>query len=259
MDDEGPHRRTSTALAGAGVIVVLVVALVAAFGVRRLPEFPDVADAPQLDVPGTIAYVTLEDGENCAATTSASGAGERTTFCPRDIDGPQWINQLAWTPDGNLIVLGHGRFGEVAVVVDPESGRQLDRIEFSEADRPQPLSRFGDRRTREDGAELAVSSSREGVATLSVRSPDGDIREIVAVDGPRDYTFRDASWSPDGEWILIADGDGRLLVVSEDGDPGPRLLLDGAQNYGFELGSTVAWFIPGDDTYTIDPASLDGD
>lgn len=249
-------RRARISLGIAAGVVVVVVAVVAVFGIRHLPEFPLATDPPRLDLPGTIAYVVTEEGESCAATRPASGGGERTVFCPRDLDGPEWVNQLAWTPEGNLIVLGHGRFGEIAVVIDPESGRQLDRIELDPKDTGRPFSRVDDRRTRDDGAELAVSSSREGEPSVSVQSPDGDVREILSVDGPRDYTFVDASWSPDGEWILVADGDGRLLVVGESGDPGPRILLDDDRNYGYELGWSVAWYIPGNDTYTVDPANL---
>jgi hypothetical protein len=241
-------RRPVIAVTAAAVVVVVVTALVVAFGVRRLPVLPTVADPPRLPLPGTIAYVkSAEDhGRQCVHVIPAAGGQEFVAHCTGD---PQLdaINEVAWTAQGDLVISGFGAFaGSTTVVVDIRGGepRGVRTVDRSTPERPLA----GDeRRVRDDGAELVVGGD-DGVARLAIRSDADTTAEILALPGPRDYAFSDAQWSPDGAWILVADGDGRLLVTPEQG--GDARLVATTTAAGAYNGN-VAWFIPGDTTYTV--------
>jgi Tol biopolymer transport system component len=258
------ERRTTAALLAAVAVVVAVTAAVVGFGIRRLPSFPAVSDAPALDVPGTIAYLASDDdGDACVTVVAAAGGAPRSVLCADDATAVEWISEVAWSPDGRLLVHGNGEFGdEVVLVVDMSTGAVLERILLA---RPEdglvaPFGAVGEVRTRPDGAEVLVAGAYdEGEAKLAVRDGAGATRTILTVDGPRDYGFTDAVWSPGGEWILVQDSDGRLLVVAADGKPDPRLLLDrGEHGPRYPEPGGVAWYVPGDPTYTVDPALLPG-
>lgn len=258
------ERKTLIAVAAAGAVAVLVTAAVVVFGIRRVPPFPAVSDAPALEVPGTIAYLGSDDeGESCLTVVAASGGEPRTLLCAGRHNEVSWITGVAWTAQGEVVTGGHDNFGdEVVLVVDASSGEVVDRVVLDPPAAPEgpPRPQLIEPReltTREDGAEIAISATREGTAEIAVRDSDGTTRTIVSADGPRDYGFTSAIWSPDGEWILVQDSEGRALVVGADGDPGPRVLLARDAGPRWPEPGSLAWFIPGDASYTVDPAELD--
>ena len=243
-----PDRRPLVAVAAAALVTVAVTALVVAFGVRRLPELPAVTDPPPLTPPGTIAYVSAQDGaEQCVHVLPAAGGQDLVVHCSGESD-LDWIHEIAWTPGGDLAISGSGRFGDSAVVVvDIRGGKARGSRIVQRPGGSVPLQAES-RRTRADGAELVVDS-QDGTARVAVRR-DGDVGpDILALAGPRDYHFADAQWSPDGEWIVVADGDGRLLLAPAAGGDA-RLLQTTTAGAGYA--GNVAWFIPGTRTYTVD-------
>jgi hypothetical protein len=145
------------------------------------------------------------------------------------------------------------------VVYDPGDGREIDRLDGDlpagerAPDSRAPSAAIDDliraRRVRADGSRLEVTAS-DGRVVLRVRDPQGEARELLRADGPRDYGYPQVQWSPDGRWVLVLDSRERLIVVSEDAGVAPRALAEDA--------ASPAWFIPGRSAYSVELPALAG-
>ena len=123
------------------------------------------------------------------------------------------------------------------LLIDPVSGEVGDTLS-TDVDEPKPLT-WESQSTRDDGAVLITDDGR-GAATVKVRVPNEAPTTILSADGPQDYSFDVATWSPDGQWVLVVDSEGRILVVGESGVPQARLLVEGAARW-----MNGSWYIPG--------------
>ncbi len=242
-------RKPLLAVAAALAVVVAVSAVIFVYGVIPIPDFPSLAEQPQ-PIPGTVAFVRWEGRDGpCIYTIPAGGGQEERVLCGRFEGGP-----LAWTPEGNLALLGFQEFGgSLVLIVDPTTGWELDRFSLGReeaTDVEQRFFRLSERRQeREDGTQLVFGGfESDEEAELALRHPNGSTEELLRLqDVPRDYAFWDAQWSPDGEWVLLVDSEERLVVL-DAANPEPRLLASRA--------AEPAWFIPGERTYTIDLQDL---
>lgn len=249
-------RRTTLAVAAAVVVAVAVIGLVLAFGIRRLPVFRAASADPALEAPGRIAYLSADADEPCVRVVPADGGSPQTLRCAGSDAGLRWIDTVAWTPDGKVLLGASTDVGDsVVLVVDASSGEVLDRVvrppgELLPGSWQDPRAA----RVREDGAELLIGGD-DGSPRVAVRSPQGAVRTVLSVEGPRDYRFADAQWSPDGEWVAVVDGEERLLLVDAAGDAEPRLLAEDVE----PRDGAVAWFVAGEESGTIDPADLAAD
>lgn len=64
--------------------------------------------------------------------------------------------------------------------------------------------------------------------TLHVTLTSGSGRhELLPVAVPRDYSFDNLAWSPDGRWFMVQDGAARLLIITTGSHPSTRILIDG--------------------------------
>lgn len=237
-----PRRRTVMAVVASVLVLAAVTAVIFVFGVIPLPDFPSLADRPDPSIPGTVAYV-VHERESCIMTVPASGGVPREVWCGGYADVP------TWTAGGLLVVTDY--FAEpVYVLIDPATGREVDRVPIETGTDGAPKTYPYDlRRRRPDGAVVFTDWARDGAAVVRVRFADGSERTILSVEnGPRDYNFPDAQWSPDGSRLLISDSAGRLIVAGVEGNPDPRVLVEGLETWAFG----AAWYIPGYDTYTID-------
>lgn len=234
-----PEKRTWISVGGAVLVVVVVTAIIFVFGVIPLPKYPSLADQPDPSIPGTVAYL-VSDEDSCLFTVLASGDVQREIWC-----GRSYVQDPVWTSDGLLALTDWSSEG-AWVLIDVSTGVQVARIPFG--DEPIP-DLTGERHERADGAFVSTEQYGNGTTEVNVRLPDGSLHTVLSVtDAPRDYHFAQVQWSPDGAWILVTDSAGRLLVVGADGTPGARILAEGLDGWGTQ----AAWYIPGDDTYTID-------
>ena len=243
-----PGRTSATrrrALLLAAIVAALVVGAIYAVGIAPLPDYVALEERPDPSIPGQVAFVRWRTGP-CVFVVAASGGEPRRIRCSSDdkqgSSEASWLGgPVFWTEEGWLAVQAYSPVGNRVVVVDPSSGRVIERITFDEplVDHPQPDDR------RADGTRLLVNRSGRA-ATLGIAPRDASPREVARVDGPPGYTFWQAEWSPDGKWILVRDSNEDLLVVRAEENAPPRLL---AQRVSGEF----AWHIPGA------PANLDLD
>ena len=90
--------------------------------------------------------------------------------------------------------------------------------------------------------------------------PTGEERTLLRVEAGKRYLFEDVQWSPDGEWVLIRDSEGNLLVIGAKGRPASRALVSDAAfqpvvdhlgPYKLVATGPLAWLIPQNPTYTV--------
>ncbi len=239
-----PQRRAVVSIVAAVSVLTLVTAVIFVFGVIPLPDFPSLADQPDPSIPGTVAYVEFGDTQ-CLTTVPASGGDTREVWCSMN-----YVEYPSWTADGLLVVLDDNA-EPTYLLIDPNTGTEVERIPQGNqtGEEPGPLPYPSNvRQERADGAMVFTEGFRGGESSVIVRLDGTDQTILTVEDAPSDYSFIDTQWSPDGEWVLVSDSEGRLIIVGADGNPGARILMDGLERYGAQ----AAWFIPGNDTYTVE-------
>lgn len=245
--EDGAGSRARAVAAAAGVALA-VGASIWAFGVAPLPDYAALAAHPDPSVPGRVAFLRWWAGPPCLYVVPASGGEARRLRCTdEEADDSDWLGEpLGWTQEGLIVVHAFGPSGSRAIVLDPETGRTLDRIPVPEPffGRPPPFGQGA----REDGARLLVRSSGR-TATVGIAPADGPPIEVARVSGPPGFAFREAFWSPDGEWILVRDSNQNLLVLPAREGARPRLLAE-------RVSGPVAWHVPGIKAGTIPLDSL---
>lgn len=237
-------RKAVISAIAAVVVVGLVVGLVLVFAFIPLPEYGSLADEPDSSIPGTVAFARWDDGDLCVWTIPAGGGDEREVLCDNNIG----FGEISpgWTPDGMLVVEQFGPSKEVFRIIDPETGETIDRISFEQTGAfDGPVGR--EFVVTQDGLSVYVDGDRDS-AQLLLESPSGSERVVLEVEGPADYRFDWARLSPDGEWILTQDSEGRLIIVAVEGDPNARILVDDVDGW-----MAAAWFMPGYEEGTWDP------
>jgi hypothetical protein len=226
-------------MVGAALVVALVSAAIWIAGIAPLPDFESLEARPDPSIPGQVAFVRWGSGP-CVFVVPASGGATRRVLCSSE-DGDEpgeaaWLGgPITWTTEGSIAVQAYAPEGNQVVVVDPRSGRVIERIVSAEplVAQPEPDAR------RADGARLLVNRSGRA-ATLGIAPPAASPVEVARVPGPPGYAFWGAIWSPDGEWILVRDSNENLLVVAAREGARPRLLAE-------RVSGEFAWHIPGTD------------
>lgn len=188
---------------------------------KGTPDLPAVSDEPALDPPGLIAYVERPSEmpagptPGCIFVVEASGrSAPRPLGCSGGGVVPPVIERIEWSSSGNLEVYSAPPSPK-PVVLRVAAGRRL-------GDQNAEVQRiYG---VRADGALVRLAERTEDRQELAIEPPGGPMRVIVSLDGPEGYQFAEPQWSPDGHWILVADTEGRLLIVDEHGDDLRQLL-----------------------------------
>ena len=246
----GTDRRAVIGIAVAVTVVLAVAAFILTVGRIPLPSFPLLADAPDAAIPGTVAFLAEpEQGwDPCIQVVPAAGGPPAELTCRLQAEG------LAWTVDGQLVVTSFGEFGPEWIVLDAATGGEVARVEIGEGD----LRPSSDRRVHA-GERLHLEGEGRGHSTLVVRAVDGTETTLLDLRGPRDYELVGAQWSPDGAWVLALDARGRLLVVDRDVPGEARVLAERAVTWfgpGEGSLSSVAWYVSGEDAYTVEVPGL---
>lgn len=228
--------RRDRAYAGAVLVamltLVIAVVLVFQFG-RHHPSPPSLQDHPNSSIPGIVAYF---DKDGCIVRAAASGASKEKTYCSVDRDG----GAITWL-DGHSVAYQSFRSKGpqwVIVELDTRLTRDSDAPKRPDGSPIYPevvrgfLSVRGESVTV-DGKEGKVFVTAEGKRT---EIADFDVREY---GGPEPLT-----WSPDGDWIILAyhlprnQQRSELWILSRDGTVRGTLAKDAAF-------SGASWWIEG--------------
>lgn len=223
--------RAVLAVSASVVVILAVLVAVLVFGVIPLPNYPSLADNSDTSIPGAVAFIT-DDNPPCLGVVQASGGPTTELRC-----GVVEVGTLGWTSEGLIVTIDFSSAAPRYLLIDPVSGEVVDTVP-TDFEEPKPLA-WESQSTRADGAVLITDNNR-GTATVKVRVPNQEPTSILSTEGPQDYSFDVATWSPDGQWVLVVDSEGRILIVGESGTPTARLLLEGASRW-----MNAAWYIPG--------------
>jgi hypothetical protein len=235
-------RKVVTSIIASVVVVGVVVGLVLTFAFIPLPDFPHLADNPDSQIQGRVAFAGWEDGDLCVSVVEASGGEPTEVLCDGNIGFGEF--SPGWTPDGLLIIEEFGPRGEDFRLVDPTTGETVDRIAF-QLDEGGPAGR--DFAVYEDGLNVFIEEDRDA-AQIILEDAEGNERIALEAEGPADYRFDWARLSPDRRWALIQDSEGRLIVIATEGDPNARILAEDVDGW-----MAAAWFIEGYEEGTWDP------
>jgi hypothetical protein len=238
VPQEAPRRRGSrTWLVVAGVaVLLLVVGLCVAASMEEIsnvPTFPSLSAQPDHSLEGTVAYLDWAYPA-CVRVVAAAGAPAKTLGCGG--------SYLEWLEDGRLEVLAYDQ-PEGPETLVPTGGRIIDVATGAEeevplAEIPPEIPEASDPAIGPNGERVTVTGQDGGVEILL---EDGSgTRKLLSVEGGNEYTMSMQGWSPDGEWILLADSAGRLLLVTVD-EPSETWVL--AEEYGDRV------VITGDDAF----------
>ncbi len=238
-------RKVIVSIVASVVVVGVVVGLVLAFAVIPLPDYPSLAENPDSTIAGTVAYARWDNGDLCISTVAAGGGESREVLCDRNIAFGEFAP--GWTPDGMLVVQDYSPSSDVFRVIDPETGDTVDRVPLDMDKRAVEPYRMDQYAPASDGSTVFAEDNR-GSVRLVVRSPNGAERTILEAEGPKNYWFEWSSWSPDGEWILVQDSKGRIIVIAAEGDPNARILVEGVDGW-----MSTFWYMPGYTEGTWDP------
>ena len=239
------QRKVITSVVASVVVVGVVVGLVLAFAIIPLPEYPLLSDQPDSSIPGTVAFARWEQDGQCISTVPAGGGEEHLVICEDNIGFGEFAP--GWTAEGLLVVEEFRPSGESFRLIDPDTGDTVERVPFEQTQvirEPIRINAFAESR---DGLSVEVDGSR-GEPRLVIYGEGTAERTILSADGPADYWYDWATWSPDGNWILVNDSEGRVLVISPTGDPNPRILVEDIDSW-----MAASWFIDGYEEGTWDP------
>ena len=248
--------RSRTAALLAGGIVVVATAVIVIFGFVPTPKYPLLAEEPDPELSGMIAYAIPEDSDRddefesrCVYVIELPEGQTNEITCREQIGG------MAWTDDGWLVVENFGHVSEFErefddfdlTLIEPVEGGAFERVNY---ERDRSFLWSDHRQTRRDGSRVRVEDAG---TTVVVVSPDGSTRDLFGADeAPSNYRFNEAQWSPDGKYVLVVDTEGRIIVAAVSGDPRPRVVAE----TGHEYDVIMAWYVPGNATYTVDREDL---
>jgi hypothetical protein len=193
-------RRSLVALLAAAGLVVVVVALVLVFGIARPPALATLAEQPEPTLTASLAWTQWEEGGVCVHVVSPSGEA-RQVGCSYDAE-----EVVAWTDDGIAMAVWGPR--HALELIDPDTGEVVDTVDG------EPEEYVG------RGGDAVRSRTVDGTLTVTLR--DSGV-ELWRVDVPDTYDVNDGFLSPDGEWVVLVDRAGRLLLVPADGSSEPRV------------------------------------
>ena len=200
-------RESKLWLGAAGIVVVLVVAVVLVFGTTAAPDFPSLYEAGAPTIEGAVAFVEYGP-DDCVHVLDVASGEAHEAYCDN------WLHLEGWDSDGYLrIHSGNGH--ETVSVVDPATGTVIEWGSYIE----------GDVVPRRYPDSLRARSTN-GHVTLVHDSADG-ARTLIDVEGPRNYAFWEYGVTPGDNYVWVCDSEDRILVVALDGSAGPWIVAEG--------------------------------
>ncbi|MDJ0924481.1 MAG: hypothetical protein QNJ77_07965 [Acidimicrobiia bacterium] len=208
------NRQSMYWLGAAGAVVVIVVAVVLAFGITTAPEFPSLYTEAGPTVEGRLAYVEY-GSDDCVHVLDVASGESHEVYCD------DWLHLEGWDTDGHLrIHSGNGH--DYVSVVNPATQEVVEWGRFIEGDVPPKPYPDSLRARSDDGRAILIHDGESGEKTL------------IDVTGPRDYAFWEYGITTDGNYAWVCDSEDRVLVVALDGSGGPWVVAEGVSQTMWE-------------------------
>lgn len=245
--------RKRVVVAGVSSLIVIAGVTVATllFGIIAVPAFQTFAAAPLDGATGRIAFVQAEDSESdpCLFVLDLPGTQPREIVCSA-------VLSFAWLEDGRLAVSdddSYGYEGEestvTAKIYSADTGDEVDET---------PV--------KSSSTSYETATSRDSLKTdydgARVRNGNDDV--IADFGGPRDYMIGSAQYSPDRNFMVLTDSEGRTLVSTVDGQ-NVRVIMEANsddQNDDYYVGShafggaSTGWYQQGKSENTVTAEAL---
>lgn len=202
--DDGPfdltaHRRA--VLLGAAVLVVTALVAVLVFGLVPYPDLPSIMTQPDPPVTARLAVISYDGASPCLSVVDGEG-GQREVGCGSRYGG----SGLRWRSDEEVSLFSPSGLGSL-LVVDVRTGTTRTVADDTVPDDPGGDRRYG----------TLSTSAEDGTSHVEVQRPDGTQERLLSLDGPERYGLWQPLWSDDGDWVIVQDSVGRVLVVPADG------------------------------------------
>jgi len=218
--------RIVVAVVAAAALVVVAVAVVFLIGVRDVPDYPSIAEQTQPPLDGRLAIQRgVEQPRTTCVDIMEAATGAISVSC-LPIEDAMW---LGWDADGHLLVASFDSAGPVLRTIDVDSGKTLKEEALPKETQPPDNSK------RADGSRVFTEWHEDGRAEVWVDPPDAAASLLFSARGPDGYSFWSASWSPQGDHVLVSDSEQRVIIIAAEGDASPRTIDDTQQ---------VAWYQP---------------
>ncbi len=194
------------------------------------PDFPVLADNPDPALQGTVAYFDV--GSACVRLVAAAGRPARDVLCLPATEGkvPGLFGPLlAWLPDGRLQVTAYFQAEDLSFfagwqeTIDVATGAVE---ETAEGDLPAAPPAVAGPAAGPNGER--IESTSEGGRVEIVLTGAAGTRTLLSTRGDVDYCIEASpTWSPDGEWVVVEDCHGRILLITVAEPAVTRLLTAG--------------------------------
>ena len=221
-------------IVGGGVVLGLAIYQDRQTYNRPWPSFASLQATPDLQLHGTVAFLTQSRPAGgattraCARIAVASGAAAKDAYCWNS-PGESVLATEVWLPDGRLLVTSFDApVGENRVVpkwakrVDVTSGavETVAATEVGKGATPPKKIRSAD-------GERIVATGKDGNATVTLVGPAGSRKVFEVKDSTPEWAIQSGPvFSPDDRWILMWDRN-NLLLTSVGDRPITRVLAKG--------------------------------
>jgi Tol biopolymer transport system component len=177
-----------------------------------------------------LAAATYDDGLAILSRSESVLRRVQLPF-PSSDDGPPYVTDPAWSPDGkSILCVGEQQdetFGATNIYLVPASGgRPRILVPQSQSD---PLSALQSPEWSPDGARIAFVSGQ----AIYVASSNGTHRRMIFASS---HPINRIAWSPDGTSIVFdngePDGPGHISIIKATGGVPRRLTDKSSSNWG---------------------------
>jgi Tol biopolymer transport system component len=150
--------------------------------------------------------IAVRGGEGITLVDTRTGTA-------RVVPGTEELAQPAWSPDGTLLAVTS--WGGGSSVAGESSVDSVYTMKPNGSERALVLRNASQASWSPDGKQLVVVAATKLSTTLAVVNADGT--DVRMLRGTAEASW--PKWSPDGKLIAFLDANGRLALITPEGDP----------------------------------------
>lgn len=203
------RRRAVGSAVAAVAMFAVAVGVILLWGRTTPPQLPSLAEQPEPRLEAAVAYIAEGSGEQpCVVVVDLSDGSRDVRGCP-DVD----LSEATVSDDGRTVrAVGRHPAGRLELTFDADGLASRRLVTGDEAPRAEQLPE--PHRAQRADATRVVTGYGDDRAEVTVFDADGRVRAQRRFDGG-DYAITRARWIGDGEWLVLFDNAGRLLVADE--------------------------------------------